>query len=40
VQNFVEELTTLANLGHEVVALFIFEELVHLYDVGMILNEK
>ena len=37
-ENLVEELTTLANFGDEVVPLLVLEELVHLDDVWMVLQ--
>jgi len=37
-EHFVEKLTTLADFGNKVVTLLILEELVHLDDVGMILQ--
>ena len=37
-ENLVEELATLADLSDEIVTLLILEELVHLDDVGMILQ--
>ena len=37
-EDFVEELTTLADFGDEVVALLVLEELVHLDDVGVVLQ--
>ena len=37
-EDFVEELATLADFGDEVVALLVFEELVHLDDVGVVLQ--
>ena len=39
-QDLVEELSALADLGDEVVALFIFEELVHLDDIWMVLSNN
>ena len=39
-EDLVEELATLADLGHQVIALLILEELVHLDDVRVILHEK
>ena len=39
-ENFVEELATLADFGNKVVTLLIFEELVHLDDVGVILYSQ
>ena len=36
-QNLVEELTTLANLSDQVVALLVLEELVHFDDIRVIL---
>ena len=37
-EDLVEELTTLANFGDEVVALLVLKELVHLDDVWMVLQ--
>ena len=37
-QNLIEKFATLADFRHEVVALLIFEEFVHLDDVGVILQ--
>ena len=39
-QDLVEELSTFADLGDEVVALLIFEELVHLDDVWVVLSDN
>ena len=37
-KNLVKEFTALANLGDKVVALFVFEKLVHLNDVWVVLQ--
>ena len=39
-EDLIEELTTFADLGDQVIALLILEELVHLDDVWVILNSK
>ena len=39
-EDFVEELATLADLRDQVIALVILEELVHFDDIGVILKTK
>ena len=39
-EDLVEELTALADLGDQVVTLLIFKELVHFDDVGVILKHR